>query len=105
MCHPSNSLPPGVTPFHIVPEWYFLPSYALLKSVPSRGSGFALLSGVLCAPALAFESLAARIFLFGAARSHASLAAILVTAAGAALPARLSAARGVVFPTGICLCA
>ena len=27
---------PMVTPTHIVPEWYFLPYYAILKSIPSK---------------------------------------------------------------------
>ena len=27
---------PGVTPKHIVPEWYFLPLYGVLKSIPSK---------------------------------------------------------------------
>jgi len=27
---------PMVTPEHIVPEWYFLPSYAILRSIPNK---------------------------------------------------------------------
>ena len=34
---------PMVTPTHIVPEWYFLPFYAILRSVPSKGLGVILL--------------------------------------------------------------
>ncbi len=34
---------PMVTPTHIVPEWYFLPFYAILRSVPSKGFGVILL--------------------------------------------------------------
>lgn len=34
---------PGVTPTHIVPEWYFLPFYGILRSVPSKAGGVALL--------------------------------------------------------------
>jgi ubiquinol-cytochrome c reductase cytochrome b/c1 subunit len=30
---------PTVTPVHIVPEWYFLPFYAILKSIPSKLGG------------------------------------------------------------------
>ena len=32
--HPDNYIPanPGVTPTHIVPEWYYLPFYAILRS-------------------------------------------------------------------------
>jgi ubiquinol-cytochrome c reductase cytochrome b subunit len=28
-----------VTPPHIVPEWYFLPFYAILRAVPSKLGG------------------------------------------------------------------
>src|SRR5206468_7339683 len=36
--HPDNYIPanPMVTPNHIVPEWYFLPYYAILRSVPNK---------------------------------------------------------------------
>ena len=30
---PAN---PGVTPAHIVPEWYYLPFYAILRSIPNK---------------------------------------------------------------------
>jgi ubiquinol-cytochrome c reductase cytochrome b subunit len=33
---PANSL---VTPPHIVPEWYFLPFYAILRSIPDKLGG------------------------------------------------------------------
>jgi quinol-cytochrome oxidoreductase complex cytochrome b subunit len=32
-----------VTPTHIVPEWYFLPFYAILRSVPNKSLGVVLL--------------------------------------------------------------
>lgn len=37
--HPDNYIPanPLVTPSHIVPEWYFLPFYAILRAVPNIG--------------------------------------------------------------------
>lgn len=37
--HPDNYIPadPMVTPAHIVPEWYFLPFYAILRAVPNIG--------------------------------------------------------------------
>lgn len=37
--HPDNYIPadPLVTPPHIVPEWYFLPFYAILRSIPDIG--------------------------------------------------------------------
>lgn len=36
--HPDNYIPanPMVTPPHIVPEWYFLPFYAILRSIPDK---------------------------------------------------------------------
>jgi len=37
---PANPL---VTPAHIVPEWYFLFAYAILRCVPSKSGGAALL--------------------------------------------------------------
>jgi ubiquinol-cytochrome c reductase cytochrome b subunit len=43
--HPDNYIPanPQVTPAHIVPEWYFLPFYAILRSVPNKLLGVILL--------------------------------------------------------------
>jgi len=38
-----------VTPPHIVPEWYFLPLYAVLRSVPNKLLGlFLILCFLLC---------------------------------------------------------
>jgi quinol-cytochrome oxidoreductase complex cytochrome b subunit len=39
--HPDNYVManPMVTPTHIVPEWYFLPFYAILRSVPNKLGG------------------------------------------------------------------
>jgi ubiquinol-cytochrome c reductase cytochrome b subunit len=39
--HPDNYIPAMYmsTPAHIVPEWYFLPFYALLRSVPNKLGG------------------------------------------------------------------
>jgi quinol-cytochrome oxidoreductase complex cytochrome b subunit len=39
--HPDNYIPanPLVTPSHIVPEWYFLPFYAILRSIPDKVLG------------------------------------------------------------------
>jgi ubiquinol-cytochrome c reductase cytochrome b/c1 subunit len=34
---------PLVTPAHIVPEWYFLPFYAILRSIPDKLGGIVLL--------------------------------------------------------------
>ncbi|MDX2113832.1 MAG: cytochrome b/b6 [Alphaproteobacteria bacterium] len=40
--HPDNYIPanPLVTPPHIVPEWYFLPFYAILRATPDIGIPF-----------------------------------------------------------------
>jgi ubiquinol-cytochrome c reductase cytochrome b subunit len=45
--HADNYIPanPLVTPAHIVPEWYFLPFYAILRSVPSKLGGVILMFG------------------------------------------------------------
>ena len=47
---PDNYIPANrlVTPAHIVPEWYFLPFYAILRSVPDLLFIPAKLAGVLC---------------------------------------------------------
>ena len=44
--HPDNYIPadPLVTPAHIVPEWYFLPFYAMLRSIPSKIFGVIILA-------------------------------------------------------------
>lgn len=57
--HPDNYIPanPLVTPPHIVPEWYFLPFYAILRSIPNK------LGGVIAMFA-AIVSLALLIFLY-----------------------------------------
>ena len=41
----DNSIPanPLVTPPHIVPEWYFLPFYAILRAVPNKLGGVILM--------------------------------------------------------------
>ncbi|HEX4179170.1 MAG TPA: cytochrome b/b6, partial [Caulobacteraceae bacterium] len=45
--HPDNYTPanPLVTPAHIVPEWYFLPFYALLRAVPNKLGGVIAMFG------------------------------------------------------------
>ncbi|MEM8914549.1 MAG: cytochrome b/b6 [Pseudomonadota bacterium] len=47
--HPDNYIPadPLVTPAHIVPEWYFLPFYAILRAVPSKLGGVLLMFGAI----------------------------------------------------------
>ena len=43
--HPDNALEVCglLTPLHIVPEWYFLCQYAMLKAVPNKNAGFIIL--------------------------------------------------------------
>jgi ubiquinol-cytochrome c reductase cytochrome b subunit len=45
LSHTDNYIPanPLVTPTHIVPEWYFLPFYAILRSIPNKVGGIVLL--------------------------------------------------------------
>jgi len=47
--HPDNYIPadPLVTPPHIVPEWYFLPFYAILRAVPDKLGGVLLMFGAI----------------------------------------------------------
>ena len=47
--HPDNYIPanPLQTPAHIVPEWYFLPFYAILRAVPDKLGGVALMFGAI----------------------------------------------------------
>jgi len=49
MGHPDNYIPanPMVTPPHIVPEWYFLPFYAILRSIPDKLGGVIAMGGAL----------------------------------------------------------
>jgi len=47
--HPDNYIPanPMVTPHHIVPEWYFLPFYAILRSIPDKLGGVLAIGGAI----------------------------------------------------------
>jgi len=47
--HPDNYVEgnPMVTPAHIVPEWYFLPYYAVLRSIPDKLLGVVAFGGSL----------------------------------------------------------
>lgn len=47
--HPDNYIPanPMVTPPHIVPEWYFLPFYAILRSIPDAFLGVVAMFGAI----------------------------------------------------------
>ncbi|OAI31707.1 cytochrome B [Methylosinus sp. R-45379] len=53
--HPDNYIEanPLVTPPHIVPEWYFLPFYAILRAIPNKLVGvIALFASILIVAAL-----------------------------------------------------
>lgn len=47
--HADNYIPanPLVTPQHIVPEWYFLPFYAILRAVPNKLGGVIAMFGAI----------------------------------------------------------
>jgi ubiquinol-cytochrome c reductase cytochrome b/c1 subunit len=48
--HSDNYIPanPGQTPTHIVPEWYYLPFYAILRAIPNKLLGvIALLASIV----------------------------------------------------------
>lgn len=47
--HPDNYIPANslVTPAHIVPEWYFLPFYAILRSIPNKLGGVIAMVGAI----------------------------------------------------------
>lgn len=49
--HADNYIPadPIKTPLHIVPEWYFLPFYAILRSIPNKLGGVLAIGGALAA--------------------------------------------------------
>jgi ubiquinol-cytochrome c reductase cytochrome b subunit len=40
---------PMVTPAHIVPEWYFLPFYAILRAIPDKLGGVLAMFGSILA--------------------------------------------------------
>merc|ERR1712054_537844 len=47
--HADNYIPanPLSTPAHIVPEWYFLPYYAILRSIPDKLGGVVAMVGAI----------------------------------------------------------
>ena len=52
--HADNYIPanPAVTPTHIVPEWYYLPFYAILRAIPNKLLGVVALFGSIVHPRL-----------------------------------------------------
>jgi ubiquinol-cytochrome c reductase cytochrome b subunit len=47
--HPDNYIPadPLQTPAHVVPEWYFLSYYAILRSIPHKAGGIVAMGGAI----------------------------------------------------------
>merc|ERR1711907_109051 len=58
LSHPDNALEACafLTPLHIVPEWYFLCQYSMLKAVPNKNGGFLMLLTSVCILFLLSES-------------------------------------------------
>jgi len=57
--HSDNYIPanPMSTPAHIVPEWYFLPFYAILRSIPDKlGGVVAMISAILVLLVIPFSN-------------------------------------------------
>jgi ubiquinol-cytochrome c reductase cytochrome b/c1 subunit len=54
MGHADNYIPANasVTPSHIVPEWYFLPFYAILRAIPDKLGGVIAMFGAIVMLAL-----------------------------------------------------
>lgn len=78
--HPDNAFEVSVlvTPLHIVPEWYFLSFYAILKAVPNKIAGFMiLLSSIFCV--FFFGESSNRLLLVSTTRLLVSLSAFLAT--------------------------
>ena len=47
--HPANCIPadPMETPAHLLPEWYFLPFYAILRGIPHKAGGIIAMGGAI----------------------------------------------------------
>jgi len=59
--HPDNYIRADalITPKHIVPEWYFLPYYAILRSIPDKlGGVIAMFASILILFTLPFLGIA-----------------------------------------------
>jgi ubiquinol-cytochrome c reductase cytochrome b subunit len=55
--HPDNYIKanPLITPLHIVPEFYFLPFYAILRAIPSKlGGVICMFSSLICLILISF---------------------------------------------------
>lgn len=70
LSHPDNYIMANslVTPAHIVPEWYFLPFYAILRSIPNKLGGILLLIAaifiLICLPFVILNKLRSIIYRF-----------------------------------------
>ena len=68
LSHPDNYIKanPMVTPTHIIPEWYLLPFYAILRAVPDKLGGvvvmFASLFILMCLPWLDTSKVRSAVF-------------------------------------------
>jgi len=51
LAHPDNNIPANslVTPLSIIPEWYFLIVYCILRSIPNKTGGVLAIAGVFIA--------------------------------------------------------
>ena len=57
--YPDNCIPadPLKTPAHVVPEWYFLPFYAVLRSIPHKDGGIiAMVAAILILMIIPFSN-------------------------------------------------
>jgi quinol-cytochrome oxidoreductase complex cytochrome b subunit len=47
LAHPDNYIKANclMTPRHVVPEWYFLPYYAMLRCIPHKSAGILIMLG------------------------------------------------------------
>ena len=86
--HADNYVPanPAVTPAHIVPEWYFLPFYAILRAIPDKlGGVIAMFGAIGCWPSSLARHLAGALH-----RLPPALQAVLLDLRGRLHPARLA---------------
>lgn len=84
--HPDNALErdPMRTPLHIVPEWYFLGYYAILKLIPDKGGGLLLMVGVVvggfCLAELIYVIVTLRVVITGGQSLYRVVIGVMVCA-------------------------
>ena len=90
--HPDNYIPanPAVTPTHIVPEWYYLPFYAILRAIPNKlGGVVALVASIVILAFLPWlDTLAGALGALPAAATASSSGCSSSSASGSAGSAR-----------------